>query len=1320
VKRDAQSGSEVFNTGGRATLRGHAFLLAVMALIALLAVPAIASAAPKTIVNSLGSPVRATTGGLFNTPRGVAVNETGSGGVAAGTFYVVDSANNRIQQFDPAGTFVRTWGWGVKDGEAEFEICNIAENCQAGLAGNGAGQLSAAQGIAVDQATGALYVTNQGNRRVEVFTAKGIFVGAFGWRVRVSGAAEALQFCTAASGCQGGLTGSATAVAKGGQFNAALGYLAVAPPGSPNAGDVYIANKTLRRVDQFKPTIESGIVTGISFVRAFGKDVKTGLPTTFEVCEVSTECKQGAATTTEAGGFNTSSSPSDVAVDSEGNVFVLDFGNKRVQEFSPVPAPITATFGSGAIASVFGAGAELFNVAIDRSSTPNHVLVSGKRIASENRVGVVELSHAGEEPVLHGPELSPTSANGLAAAPASLGGNVYLSTATNDILQGVYVLSEAPTVDPVTTFDGTTATFEGEVVSGEFEVQYHFEYSTDGETWKRLPGEDIVVPAQPGRVAVSQEASGLTGSQPYRVRLVQNRPEGPGIATSAETTFATLAAKPTIFGSVVWPVGDTEATFNAYLDPQNESTSYHFEYGPGDCSAIPNPCVSLPSQEASGGGPRLVLQTAAGLAPGTLYHYRLVASNATGTTAGPDRLFETFAPGTALPDGRAFELVTPPETGSVSPTAIGLGSTEGNCFDTFLATADGNRVAFATRGGSLPGLESNGVADLYESVRTPTGWTTISQSASSTQTTQPSGLCLSPDHLYSTLVTDDPPSDEGSLVVNDNPTSYIREPNGSFSLVGIGELGTDPRADAKWISEGGGHVVFTSSVQLEPEAPELVGPGPVWSFGGVVQNPPVNAVYDRIPGGATRVASLLPGDVSPDPSTETIHYLGTSFDGSAVVFAVEEQFEGETTVYERRDNATTVPVATGPLPGSFEFGGTSRNGDKVVYVESDTPELPGPQHQRGNIFVFDADTETTAQVNSGGGAALVNVSEDASHVYFTSQADLTGSEENSLGDTAAAGEDNLYVWDEDSEDVRFIAGLDRRDIVPEGAVFEPSLANWATEVATPTPSVDRGRQNNASRTTPDGSVMLFESHGRVTEYDSGGRTEIYRYASDSGELVCVSCPPVGIPPTSSSEVGVVLVDPDSEADAALQPKVPFSVTSALIHIQNVTDDGEKVFFQTQSPLVPGDVNGTWDVYEWEAGQAYLISSGTSPLPSFLYSMTPSGSDVFFTTTDRLVPEDPSTVASIYDAREGGGFASQAVPSPPCQPDACQGTGAARPPLSSPGSATFSGPAGGKRPLRCGKKARRIKRDGKVRCVKKKRVHKGKRHHRANDDRRQGR
>jgi len=93
---------------------------------------------------------------------------------------------------------------------------------------------------------------------------------------------------------------------------------------------------------------------------------------------------------------------------------------------------------------------------------------------------------------------------------------------------------------------------------------------------------------------------------------------------------------PTVATGGATAITSTSATLNGSLNPQNQATSYHFEYGTtsGYGSATPNQALS-----ASDSTSHAVSADVSGLTPGATYHYRLVASNASGTTAGDDRTF---------------------------------------------------------------------------------------------------------------------------------------------------------------------------------------------------------------------------------------------------------------------------------------------------------------------------------------------------------------------------------------------------------------------------------------------------------------------------------------------------------------------------------------------------------------------------------------------------------------------------------------------------------------------------------------------------------
>jgi hypothetical protein len=635
-----------------------------------------------------------------------------------------------------------------------------------------------------------------------------------------------------------------------------------------------------------------------------------------------------------------------------------------------------------------------------------------------------------------------------------------------------------------------------------------------------------------------------------------------------------------------------------------------------------------------------------------------------------------------LPDDRAYELVSPPATGTVSPSGSALGSNGGwDCFESFLATPSGSRVAFASASGTIEGLPSNGVLSLFESRRTETGWTTESKSATGEQTTHPlGGLCLSPEHSYSTLLTGEAPFEQGSLSVDGKQTSYVREPDGSYMLIGAGSMGVDLRANVKWISDEGAHIIFTSRERLEPNAPAGLGPG----HGLNEAEDPVNAIYDRTPSGLA-VVSPLPNGAAPNSSTETTFYRGASADGSSVVFAVQK-LNNNMTLFEHRAGTKTAAIVTGTSPAEYRFAGISANGERVVYIKKG-PSSP-PTLVRGSIFVFDAASGLSQPVTIGSEAAVVNVSADGSAVYFTSNEVLTG-EENPLGATAQPGQPNLYLWDAASQETHFVATVAPVD-VDEDLTAAESLTEWVRTVAQPQQDSTTARMNATSRSTPDGATLVFQARGAVTGTDTGGHSQIYRFSYPDRELACLSCPVSGVP----------------SADSFLQRGSvgPVVALNALARIPNVSEDGHLVFFMSGDRLTEGDVNDAVDVYEWGDGRVALISGGEGTLASLLYGMSADGRDVFFVTTDRLVPQDASSMLSIYDAREGGGFPPPPPASEACEEEACKGGAALAPAEVTPSNLGLVGP--GNRAIRrhpCRKRAR------SHRCHR--RQHSPRRHHR---------
>jgi virginiamycin B lyase len=133
--------------------------------------------------------------------------------------------------------------------------------------------------------------------------------------------------------------------------------------------------------------------------------------------------------------------------------------------------------------------------------------------------------------------------------------------------------------------------------------------------------------------------TGLAPSTTYHYRVVATNASG--TATGADQTFTTTAPPPPAVGSPgATDVDAHAATLSATVDPNRLATAYSFEYGPTAAYGWQTPSASA----GSGSGPQPVSAPVAGLSPATTYHFRVVATNASGTTQGADQTFTTAPP----------------------------------------------------------------------------------------------------------------------------------------------------------------------------------------------------------------------------------------------------------------------------------------------------------------------------------------------------------------------------------------------------------------------------------------------------------------------------------------------------------------------------------------------------------------------------------------------------------------------------------------------------------------------------------------------------
>jgi hypothetical protein len=585
-----------------------------------------------------------------------------------------------------------------------------------------------------------------------------------------------------------------------------------------------------------------------------------------------------------------------------------------------------------------------------------------------------------------------------------------------------------------------------------------------------------------------------------------------------------------------------------------------------------------------------------------------------------------------LPDGRAYELVTPPD---LVGYAFPLGTSEEPfASPTWNAvSADGNSVlwaAFTAPAGM--DIDATGYVNTFVSRRGPgtSGWTStfVSPPGSRSVGGGPNPIYASPDLqtlLWKVFGSDLDPSDSDSVPLAQAPLLqdyFRRNSDGTFTRMTQGSLElpvTDELVKPVGASVDGLKLVFYDPRQLESDA--TAG----------------SAIYQRAGNKTTVVSKDELGNALPNPLG-----LATSEDANIVLFADN----GNQTLYLRDvAAATTTVVATG---NALKFEALSANGKRVFFL-TDTALTSDDTDTSVDLYEYDAaseslhrisaptgapaaagpgNTDTCAAPAFSCGASGVAVSRDGSKAYFVSPEQLDGSR-------GINGGRNLYL--NDDGEVRFVATLDPGD---------PDFGDVIGEGGTSVYSLNRH-----VRLTPDGQKLIFESRASVTGYDNAGHNEIYVYDSVMRTLVCASCRPSGAPPT---------------ADAGLREGVGAGFSPMFskdpVYPLNSDEHGEHIFFHSGDGILPQDTNGQFDVYEYTVsnGSVSLISSGVSPNHSTYLGNARNGDDVFFFTTDKLVPQDTTgNLYKLYDARRGGGIPFSAGP-PKCTGAGCRGTDPAGP------------------------------------------------------------
>ena len=1232
------------------------------AAIVTLVAPAAPAASSATVIASSGEGA-----GQVSEPGGLAVNRE------TGRLYVADRANDRIDVFAPSGAFEKAFGWGVRDGAAEIQLCTTV--CKKGLEGAGSGEFKIPSEIAVDNTgeaghQGDVYVVDEENQRVEKFDEDGHFLLTFGGGVdkKTNG-----NVCTKESGDPCGVGADSFEEGKFARENVGIFatgfFVGVAPGGTVYVVDSHVVSEGGTKEAKYRLQMfeASGAEIGPQHLLSEGDAAKS------------------------------------LAVDSTGALYVADERGAVVHKYEADGTQVGSLFANeSAQALAAGVGNQLFiSTPFDGGNFPVQA------------TSIVEYDPAGVALRRFGYGLLGSRVEGLSPDSAGLG--IYASesspgeSAGNAVLHLDFPADNRPiSFRPCEVIQGTLgntkATLQGLINPETHATTYHFEYVTQAHFEASGFSSPSVTPqsASIGEDAVLHKASAkleaLTPETVYHCRVVATNAAGE--ATGEEGTFNTR--EPLELGPE-WSSGVTEdaAVLEAEVNPVGIATTGQFEYvtdAEFQASGFAQAKLAPTGELDFGAGEALVSAAAqvSGLAPGTRYHYRLRAKDESfpGGIVCPElklscpehertfRTYPSFGSSSPIADERSYELVSPVEGNSAEigvPEQRRSGGATVNTFYRLIRASDGSGEAMTfTSFTSFASPEAAPATSQYVSRRTEAGWSTENISpAGPQQAAVPPYRGFSADLGLGAFVVSQPREDE-ELVRN----LYLRD-----DRTGVVQRLTDEEPNVSFNSE-------EDFLCLDYAGASADGARAFFAANGSYAGAPVGkgfSLYEWSVAEGLHPLSILPGKstaVTPNASTgfgagqahcqsgETVSRNVVSADGQRIYWTYVPE-SGPTRLLVRIGGQETIQLdnrlagATGSS-GDGVFQGASTDGSRAFFIDK-SRLTPGASE--GDLYLYELPGDELKNLTPGSEAAgvqgMVAISDDGSYAYFVATGALSG-EANAVGEKAEAGKHNLYVYHEGH--VGFIAVLSGEDSTAWGS--NPHL--------------------KGARVSPDGRSLAFLSveAKRLAGYDntvlSGGHCQLPAFPQDDSVLGgSPICPQAFLYDAQSKDMSCTSCNPSGERPSG--PTILPGWSNPFEGPRYLSDDGSRLFFESVDALLPRDENQKRDVYEFErpghgtcttenlgydpasGGCHFLLSGGKTADDSYLLDASSSGRDVFLSTRSQLTGSDVDENYDIYDFREGGGFPEAQNP-PGCEAEGC------RPPAATTmmslsgalGSATFTG------------------------------------------------
>jgi DNA-binding beta-propeller fold protein YncE len=1253
--------------------------LALLLAFALGAVLAAAVPASARVIAGLGSGA-----GQVNDPQGVAVDQS------TGLLYVADGNNPRVDEFTRAGSFVRAFGFGVRDGAEHLEVCTAETSC-------GKGNFSEApdavipKGIVASSAAHAVYVSEPRDLRVNEYTEAGAFVTMFGAGVD-KGPLHPGNVCSATFIEEGDHCGRGASSTEPGGFSDVGESEPSLPLALDGTGNVWVGD--VNRLEKFSPAgafLEEVPLPGTGFVELIGLE-------TF------------------------------------GNFFSLGSTEEPIQKRDAKGAPLFALDGppGDPRALTLGGSEELY---VGDEGPPYHLIQFDASSGEEQEVfgaGSVMGRPGGLNNKKVKGYIGPGPAGNALAFDAAAG-TIYAAGCEADSVEGSTVSAlTVPAPGPLQrelaagSIRGTHATLTAVLDAEGAETEYQFEYVDDATFKAEAKGHEFdhasTTPVQKlaasfAEVPVSAPIKGLTSETVYHFRVAAHNTHGNVQTAEGASEVATFETTPPVEvdAAYVTDVTTDSATLNGLLNPEGAPSSFHFEYLPaaayqanleaGRAAFVGAAVAPVPDGSLGAGETTIpVAQIVGGLTPATAYEFRVVGSNSGGAGASRAKVFSTRPTGEAtLPDGREWELVSPPEKHGglfegIGDAGIEQAAQEGGGI-TYLATrpteespqgyilkeqvlSERTPSGWASRDLSLPHQTAPGVTfgpgeeyrffseDLSKGIAQPIGVfdPAVSEEASEETpllrsnfvgegvTTTP---CVpSAESCYQPLVIGCPPPGQECRPAVE---SHANVPPGT--RFGISETSLEPCATGvcgvQYVgaSPDSKHVILESSVVGLTATSGDHGGLYEWSEGRLTL---LSRLPNNAPAAYTKFNQAPKLGRFPIVTRAATTAGAVNGDGTRVDWTFNRHLYQRNLATEKTVQIDVPSAGAGLQPSETqpEFEAASADG-KVVFFTDEQKLLKGsnPGPDRPDLYrcvIVEGPTPKCelSDLTPGAGiqGALLGSSADGAYAYFAADGALApGAGPGGCGypqEFKPNVECNLYEWHEGS--VKFVAALSGED-----------SPDWRVETS-----------RQPTRVSPNGRWLEFMSQRSLTGYENvdarSGEPdeEVFLYDASTGRLTCVSCNPSGQRPVGAeygdkaSASGGGLIWQTTTWIAANVPGWASYRSGFAQHQPRYLSDSGRLFFNSRDGLSATDTNSAEDVYEFEpagvggcagtsaafvaaaGGCVSLISSGDSPIESAFLDASESGNDVFFLTAAPLARADGDESIDVYDAHV-------CLPSDPC-------------------------------------------------------------------------